>query len=199
MEELQIDWNQERPTDSEVTQLWKEIRISQLTNFSDGFEQLRKSINETHVNGGIQFHKFHLTGNKHFNWFASRNRLDEINFINKILNRPELEVYRKNLQINSKPKFKRIGWSTDIFELPSILARKLNQGGAYKKLDSVTSWEIATDFVKQEFENRFDEFEMFNIAIENAEWFYDIAWDWTAMIYDKRKTELNIIDITDTD
>lgn len=199
MEELQIDWNQERPTDSEVIRLWRELQIRQLNNFSDGYEQLRKSIAETHVNGGIQFHKFQLTVNSHFNWFASRNRLDEISFITKILTHPKLETYRKNLLINSKPKFNRTGWSTDIFDLPSTLARTLNQGGAYNKLDSATSWKVATEFVEQEFGNRFDEFEMFNIVVENAEWFYDIAWDWSVMIYDKRKSELSLIDVTDTD
>ena len=72
-------------------------------------------------------------------------------------------------------------------------------GGAYKSIDQRIAWTVATDFVKDEFENRFEEFNSYDFVIESSQWFFDIAWDFSTLLFDKRKNEIIIIDITDQD
>lgn len=200
MDELQIDWNQEKPEGSQLTELWKTIKFIPIETWTNATEVLKEKISESHSNGGIQLHKYKIIGNPHFDWFASRNRLDEINFIENVLQNKNLQNYRDNLKITKdKPVFKLIKYSTDIYDLPGELARMLGYGGAYHKVDPKTAWAVATEFVKEEFQYRFEEFNKFQIAIESANWFYDIAWDYSAILFDKRNYELIFLDVTDED
>ena len=200
MDELQIDWKQERPTSSELIGLWNSIKLSRLHNWTASTSTLRDKISETHCNGGIQLHKYKISGNRHFDWFAQRNRLDEIDFLKNIFRHKDLEDYRTDLEIyNNNPKVKAIKYWTDIYELPGRLSRIMGLGGAYKSIDQRHAWTIATDFIKDEFENRFEEFNSYGFVIEEAQWFHDIAWDSSILLFDKRKYEIIIIDITDTD
>ena len=140
MTNLSIDWNQERPNSFELSNLWNEIKLTQVHDLSDSGKKLIKTIFETHCNGGIQIHKYKLIGNKKFNWFASRNYLQEIAFIENVVRHKHLENYRSNLEIiDSKPKVKVINYSTDIYELLWRLARIMGYGGAYERLDPNTA------------------------------------------------------------
>jgi len=200
MDELQIDWKQERPTSSEVAGLWSSIRLSQLDNWSSSTNNLKEKISETHCNGGIQLHKYKVSSNRYFDWFAQRNRLGEIDFLKNIFKHKDLEDYRADLEIkDNKPVVKNVKYWTDIYELPGRLSRIMGLGGAYKNIDQRHAWTIATDFVKDEFENRFEEFNSYDFVIEAAQWFHNIAWDSSILLFDKRKYEITIIDITDTD
>ncbi|MGX1927766.1 hypothetical protein [Flagellimonas sp. 2504JD4-2] len=200
MNELKIDWNQRRPTAQEITDLWKTIKFIPLNNWSEAALKLKSKLNETHSNGGAQFHKFKVESNLHFDWFSSRNRLDEIKFVRKAIRHDDLNEYRINLKIKeNKPKVELVNYWTDIYDVPSILARTLAVGGAYKSINPQEAWKIGVDFVENEFENRFDEFNCFQFVVKSAEWFFDIAWDFSIAIFDVRKNELYLIDITDTD
>ena len=39
----------------------------------------------------------------------------------------------------------------------------------------------------------------FTYKFENSGWFFDIAWDYSFLMFDKRTNQVIIIDITDTD
>jgi hypothetical protein len=200
MEELKVDWEQEKPTNQDVVQLWNSINILRIDKWTTSANTLTEKINFTHCNGGIQLHKYKIIGDKHFNWFACRNRLQEINFLDNILRHKNLQDYRNDLQIsNDNPKIIIASYWTDIYDLSGQLARIMGHGGAYKKIDPELSWMVATDFVKDEFQNRFEEFVTFDVAIEKSNWFFDIAWDISKIFFDKRNNELLFIDITDTD
>jgi hypothetical protein len=200
MDELQIDWKQERPTSTEISELWNSIRLLRLDNWSSSTDILKEKISETHCNGGILLHKYKVSNNRHFDWFAQRNRLDEIEFLKNIFNHKDLEDYRIDLEIkDNKPEVKNVKYWTDIYELPGRLSRIMGLGGAYKSIDQRNAWSIATNFIKDECENRFEEFNSYDFIIEAAQWFHDIAWDNSILLFDKRKYEIIIIDITDTD
>ncbi len=109
---------------------------------------MKEKISETHCNGGIQLHKYKIQANKHFDWFAQRNRLNEIDFLKNIFRHKDLEDYRSDLQIeDSKPKIKEIKYWTDIYELTGRLSRIMGLGGAYKNINQILAWTIASDFV----------------------------------------------------
>ena len=80
MNDIQINWQQERPTSLEVDTIWSSMKLTRLENWSLSANTLKVKISETHCNGGIQLHKYKITSNLHFDWFAQRNRLDEIDF-----------------------------------------------------------------------------------------------------------------------
>ena len=200
MEELQINWRQEKPDPSEFPEIWASIKLTPLHNWTKATEVLKEKISHTHCNGGIQLHKYKIEGNKQFDWFATRNRLEEIEFVKYILRHKDLQNYRDDLEISEdKPKFKLVKYWTDIYDLPGELTRIMAHGGAYKKILPQLAWNVATEFVKEEFENRFEEFSTFKIAVDSAKWFHDIAWDYSILLFDQRKYELVFIDITDTD
>ena len=76
----------------------------------------------------------------------------------------------------------------------------MGYGGAYKKaISSAIAWKIAIEFVENELENRFEDFDVYMLKIENAKWFYDVAWDYSFIITDSKKHEIIFMDITDTD
>ena len=199
MSELEINWGQERPNQIQLVGLWTKMKFERLENWSESVDVLTEKIHETYVNGGIQLHRYQVSSNDYFNWFASRNRLDEVDFVKNVLTHNNLNDYREDLEIKNKPEIKIPKSWTDMYDLPGRLARILGQGGAYKKINQKEAWKIATDFIESEFDNRFEEVLVFDFAIKNAAWFYDIAWDYSTMLFDKRKYTVTIIDITDTD
>ncbi|QQT29439.1 hypothetical protein I6I99_19105 [Sphingobacterium multivorum] len=200
MNELPIDWKQERPNSAELAELWTSIQLRPLDNWTLSTTTLKEKIAETHCNGGIQLHKYKIAGNRHFDWFVQRNRLDEIDFLKNIFRHKNLENYRTDLAIReNSPEVIHVKYWTDIYDLTGQLSRIMGLGGSYKNIDQKEAWTTASDFVKDEFENRFEEFNLYKFVIETSQWFHDIAWDHSFLLFDKRKYEIIIIDITDTD
>ena len=200
MNDLTINWKQERPNERQLSGLWSTIKVSQIENWTNSAKTLRENINETHSDGGILLHKYKIEPNLYFDWFATRNRLDEIEFLTNFFSHNELKSYRTDLKITDvKPQVINVKHSTDIYELSGELSRIMGLGGAYKSIDQKLAWKIATDFIKNEFENRFEEFNLYHFAIPTAQWFHDIAWDYSTLLFDKRKYEVIIIDVTDSD
>src|SRR5690606_2958121 len=99
----------------------------------------------------------------------------------------------------SKPKMRNIEFWADIYDLSGRLARIMGQGGAYKNIDPRKAWEVAVNFIESEFQNRFEEILLFYVVVDNAEWFFDIAWDYSIILFDKRSYEVIFIDVTDND
>ena len=172
MDELEINWKQERPSQIQLVELWTKTKFERIENWTNSANVLTEKISKTHVNGGIQLHRYQVNSNDHFNWFASRNRLDEIDFVKKALRHKTFSDYRNDLEIKSKPEIQITKSWSDMYDLPGQLARILGQGGAYKKINQKEAWEVVTDFIKSEFDNRFEEVLLSDFAIKNAEWFY---------------------------
>ena len=99
MDELKINWEQKRPNQIQVAELWMKTEFTRLENWTKSADVLTEKIRKTHVNGGVLLHRYQVISNEHFKWFASRNRLDEIDFVRKTLQRENLTDYRNNLKI----------------------------------------------------------------------------------------------------
>ena len=197
---LKVNYTSEVPTDQEIVQMWKHITITELNDWSKSAEELSAKFSKTHINGGIQLHKYLISDHYCFQWFASRNRLSEIFFIKRFFNRPELANCRADLEIeNDQPNCEEKEWSSDIFDLSGIISRLLYHGGAYGKLKVQDAWKTALSFVNDEFDNRFNEVNRFTFHSEDSAWFFYTAWDYSMLFFDKRTNEVIIIDITDTD
>ncbi|MCU4164633.1 hypothetical protein [Carboxylicivirga caseinilyticus] len=199
MNEFNINWEQERPNQQQSVDIWEKTILKPFDNWSNNAEILKEKIEYTHINGGIQLHKYKLTSNEHFNWFAYRNRLNKINFVERIISHKNLNNYRNDLEIEGIPEIQMIKSCTDIYDLSGLLARILGYGGAYNRIDPKEAWIVSNNFIKSEFENRFDEILQFVFSIKNARWFYKIVWDYSILLFDKRNNILTLLDITDTD
>ena len=58
---------------------------------------------------------------------------------------------------------------------------------------------VPTRLCDELFEQRFSEVDLFNNYSAWTPWFHGIAWDWTALLFDRRKRMFSILAITDTD
>lgn len=200
MQDKPMEINLARPTPSEIIQLWNTIQIQRLDNWTSAANALKEKISEVYCNGGIQLHKYKIKANKDLDWFAQRNCLDEIDFLNSILSHKDLEEYRQDIQtFDKKPEASNVKYYPDLHELFQALTEIMEQGGAYQKTNYETARRLALDFVKLELEMRITEFNCFFYNIASAHWYHHIAWDYSFLIFDKRKYEIIFIDMTDTD
>ena len=185
MQDKQMEINLARPTPSEIIQLWNTNQIQRLDNWTSAANALEEKISEA---------------DKNLDWFAQRNCLDEIDFLNSILSHKDLEEYRQDIQtFDNKPEVSNVKYYPDLHELFQALTEIMEQGGAYQKTNYETARRLALNFVKLELEMRITEFNCFFYNIASAHWFHHIAWDYSFLIFDKRKYEIIFIDMTDTD
>ena len=81
------------------------------------------------------------------------------------------------------------------------LAHRRYMGGAYShpQGDGKAAKQLATRFCDALFEQRFSEVHFFGNYDAWTPWFHEIAWDWTAVLFDLRKRLIWILAVTDRD
>lgn len=199
---LEPDWNQERPetTVAAINGLWKNLRIEHCATAGPPVDLLLSALRKTHVNGGAEFAMFRITDDPTFHWFMSRNRWDEIQFPEHLLRSRAVTKTLPN--VCKEPIVDSFGfeWGS-AFTLAGELAQTLTQGGAYVKHEGGAgeAFTIADDFRKWLFGDRFDEILVLNSSKPWSGWFYDIAWDGTWLVVDKRQNKVSVLALTDTD
>ena len=183
--------------------MWENIHLQKIDSWTESANILIDNINRFYCNGGIKILKYKIMDNNSYismikgnNYWENRKIFVENISVNKIV----LED-RAYLDLDNKfPKIKIKDQYTDIYSLSGNLARIMGHGGAYKKaVDSNFAWKVATEFVENEFENRFEDFDLYEVVIENSKWFFDVAWDYSFIIVDKINNEIIFMDLTDTD
>nr|WP_288836383.1 hypothetical protein [uncultured Flavobacterium sp.] len=92
-------------------------------------------------------------------------------------------------------------WRTDIFSLPGDLSRIVHYGGAYshEHFSAEIAMNLATDFVEAISDNRYADFNCWTLGGEWSDWFFNIAWDFSVLLFDKGKSVVTLICMTDTD
>jgi hypothetical protein len=169
-------------------------------------------IRETHSNGGAFFASVQLGSNADFDWFASRNRLLEFGILRQLLERDEIRVALPGMGITPSPSQGSATESCSLgddsgFQLASSflfdgqLAAILYAGGAYTRGngDGRIEKESSLAFCDAVFGLRFSEVSYFSSHSAWTPWFAGIAWDWTAVLLDRRNRLLSVIAVTDTD
>ena len=80
-----LDWKQSRPTEDEIKHMWFDLRIQTFEPekvFLDYIEQISKSFPGVYQR---ELTCFEISIDPRFDWFGSRNRLSEINFLPNFL------------------------------------------------------------------------------------------------------------------
>lgn len=199
---LNIDFSQERPTNSDVDKMLSSLTILPLPFPEDkSISAYLDSVKEKYTNGGILFYQFQIKGDKTFHFFASRNRLEEIDFINQLFQTQIFRETAKELKGIEKIKMDNSSWKTDIFSLPGDLARVVYYGGAYshEHFSAENAFNMSVDFVDKISDKRYIDFNCWTLGGEWSDWFFNITFDYSVLLFDKYKSIVTLICITDSD
>jgi hypothetical protein len=197
---LEPDWNQERPSLIDATAIWQDSVFASAPVCSSGIEELLKEFRATHVNGGAEFGRFTFAIIRNLHWFVSRNRFDEIHFIEHLLCS---NAFRETLpQIRSPISIEPIKWEwCSPYLIAGDWARALMAGGAYKSFNrgGRAALTIAERARFALFEDRFEDVQIYRASVPWSAWFFDVAWDMTWVGIDKRDFSAWVLCLTDTD
>ena len=198
---LEVDWNQERPSDAAARWLWRSIEIRHVAGVPPAVEEYLAELRRVNVNGDAVYARFEVTGSRDFDWFATRNRWDEISFFSRLLSSPSvakcLPEVTKDATFDESVTFE---WGSSL-TLDGDLARALVIGGAYKKFEGTprAAKQLAARACDAIFGDRFLDIEVFKSWKPWSRWFHDVAWDSTYIIIDRRGQTVSVLASTDTD
>jgi hypothetical protein len=210
---LEPDWNQEKPTRQAAQEMCSLVALLPVAIESEPITRTLHRLRATHSNGGA-FLKAVLVGDSNvFDWFASRNRLLEYEILPSLLRRSEIRALLPELSIPVDVAFQNeaeaciIGSSGGFkfdnpFLLDGQLAKILFTGGAYPpvaKIDGKTAKHLAAEFCEALFGQRYEDICFYSSYEPWTPWFGRIAWDWTAILFDRRDRTLWILAVTDED
>ena len=167
---------------------------------ADALDSFLKRVRKSHSNGGAHVATFAVEPDAIFDWFASRNRLCDDDLINHLIVHPAIREALPQIQIPVSNANSGLE-SGDPFLLDGRLARILHGGGAYatEHGDGRDAKALAIDVCDAIFGLRFGEVSLLESFNAWTPWFKGIAWDMTAVVFDRRLRQLSIIAITDTD
>ena len=134
-------------------------------------------------------------------WFLSRNRFDEYEFIRCLLTSPALADTLPELYANG-PLIKNLSFRVaSPLCLNGSIASALKWGGAYIEFDGsgAKAKKLGQAFSDDIIGDRFDDFRVHISGIPWCPWFFDSAWDHTWIITDLRNQRVMLLCITDAD
>ena len=198
---LEPNWEQERPSPSDVLKMWGELQITYEPLTLPALDDVLGHLRATHANGGAEFAQFRVSEHPTLHWFGSRNRLDEIDFFDRFLYSPAVSFALPPLKIGaSGVSGTGFEWGNSL-TLDGEIAQMLVQGGAYDKFAGPAreAKAMAGRFCEAVFGERFTEVQVYKSHKPWSDWFYGVAWDATWLGFDKRHVKVWLLCVTDTD
>jgi hypothetical protein len=210
---LSPDWNQGKPTPEEAHAMCRLVPLAQVPVSEANLVSIIRELCRSHANGGAFLAAFEVGPNSDFDWFASRNRLIEFDILPLLLARTEVRDALPALKIEDFPIVENFSTTCLIanadgfeasspFKFDGQLSQILFSGGTYGSGvhgDGRAEKEAALRFCDTAFGMRFSEVSYFRSHNAWTRWFGAIAWDWTAVLFDRRLRKLWILAVTDTD
>ena len=195
---LEPDWNQERPSFSEISLFWKGDVFTNISYSNADIENVIIELEKSHVNGGCKIFCAEYIEHPTLHWFVSRNRFEELEFFEHYF---KTESFRNN-GIKFDLKKDKLEWEwLSPFILDGDIARTLKSGGAYEafKGSGKEAKDLGVKFYEALFGDRYEDIELFKTYEPWSNWFYDVAWDQTWVCVDKQRSLIWAILLTDTD
>jgi hypothetical protein len=207
---LEPDWNQERPSFDDAHAAVRKLAVTAEELDDPVFRDFQGQLSQRYTHaGGAYFAAFRIAADPVFDWFASRNRLNEGQILRRFLGHPAV---RKSLPMLSEnpadfgqaprgdlkaPNFKM----ENSFLLDGKLAQLLYLGGPYWSSTGTgrEEKELALTVCDVLFESRYAEMSLYNAYEAWAPWFKGIAWDMTSVLFDKRLRRAFVLVTTDSD
>jgi hypothetical protein len=213
MEILEPNWNQSKPTWQEAKLMCARVELSSVPIESEIMKTVVDRLRASHSNGGALLASIRVGSNETFDWYASRNRLLEWDILPLLLRRDSVREALSELTIPPEEAstgrsdgcqiVKSGGFQFDnSFLLDGQLAARLYTGGAYgsaQKIEAREAKHLALSFCDAAFDQRFADVCLFTNYEPWTPWFRGIAWDWTAVLFDRRERIFWVLAVTDTD
>ena len=198
---LEPNWEQIRPTFEDVKRMWAELEVSNDPINDPAIDELLKQLRSTHVNGGAEFGRFAVSPHSTLHWFASRNRLEDIDFFTQFIRHPT--VVRTFAPVTGADSDVSLKLEEGVypFTLAGELAAVLVHGGAYHRFSGTgrEAMNVTSKFCDALFGERFTEVLLYKSYEPWTGWFYDVAWDGSWVGFDRRESKIWLLCITDTD
>ena len=182
-----------------VTDSYREVEVT-----GDGLTGFLGALATTRVNGNTFVRRFRWTGDRD-DWWVMANNLQAYEtwrrlFESEAARTAMPEVLEPSPFPSGKPpNFAMV--SGGVLGLDGELAALLVLGGAYERF-SGPHW-MAKDIARRAehdlVEDRYEDFSLYHSDEPWSPWFFDVAWDRTWILVDRRKAQVTVICTTDTD
>lgn len=198
---LEVDWKQDKPGDDAIESLWRSMEIRALHGTPAVLAEFLSELRRLYRNGGVLHARFEVAGNSDFDWFATRNRWDEIAFFPRFLAHPAVAAalpdVTRDARFDDEIVFK---WGTPL-TLDGDLAFTLVRGGAYERFKGTPkeAKALGARVCEALFDDRYSEVEIFTCWRAWSPWFQDVIWDPTFVLIDRRHRTVALIVASDSD
>lgn len=181
--------------------MWKEDTLKPIAINDPVINEFVDVFKNLYINGDVIVSCFHVTNHQVFQelpWWESdkynsyiKNLLTSTDIINGV---PKLNISTK---IENNIELKNI----NSLILDGDFAIKMIKGGAYNKFKGrpQEAKTLGGEFCKCLFQGRFLDIQVFYSDKCWTNWFYDVNWDSTWIIFDGQEDKLWLICMTDTD
>lgn len=187
-----------RPSQSEIDQAWASLRATRSVDRSEDLQTGMAALKETR---SAELIKVSVELNSVLEWFAQRHRLDEIQFVSKMLSLPE--VVQALAEVSVTDPFASIADLTYLHgvQLDGEIARLLIIGGAYRKFQGTAKQgkDLALKFTNGIIAERYDDFEIYQSSAAWSPWFNPVCWSISFFIFDRKTFQFWILVFTDWD
>ncbi len=169
------------------------------TGLTDRSQPFFDALKEQYVNGGYQVYKFAVSQHPlRFGIIGSPEWLIQVlNHAQLVPLIPGLQPFEEPYQFQDRPVA-----ASNLYSLLGDLCGILSQGGAYtsgsERPDGALI-RITKDFIDELLPRGFRDYHCYRTFEAWNGWFFNIAWDYTALVVSKDGLELNLICLTDSD
>ncbi|MEZ5008624.1 MAG: hypothetical protein R2753_10795 [Chitinophagales bacterium] len=153
------------------------------------------------ANGGIKLFKWKIM-NPSSRIFLHKDKIEDVawEIIRSLKVKGDISEITENEMIEATPDDLKM---VNTFDLLGKLSGIAKHGGAYspinKRLTDTEAIEMSKDFIDEFLPKPFDDSHCFLTYEPWANWFFSVAWDYTAIIFSRQYDELYLICLTDTD
>jgi hypothetical protein len=195
-----IDWTKRVPSDEAIRSMWKKIIFSAVEPRLQTHPFLTALGKINNFEGNIVFQQLKGPTDPTFEWFASRNRLPEINFFERFLQSPLLST-----SFNPEPEPPTAVYAAKFemssgFTLAGLLATDLFWGGTTLRFrgEATEAKVLGDSFSTALIEDRFDEVTVYRTSEAWSSWFNEQGGDFTYLIVDKGTALISLLAFTDS-
>lgn len=189
------------PEFADRQEMWAKLKVERVSGESSSLQEYANAIRAVYVNGAVRCAIFRVAPHNVFDWYASRNQFHEMGFFSDFWKlaavKSILDGRVRDLNFFDHSVF---AWSSP-FLLGGRLAEALAAGGAYqrhrqgcadaKRLGEAAAVELIHD--------DYDQTLVYESHVAWADFFCDVAWDRTWLIFNKQARLLTLIIATDSD
>lgn len=197
----ELDSTEPVPSTAELKQCWEEVDFPLSPRLYPSMQKYVEALRERYANGSVLFASFQCPADPVFDWYLSRNDLRGLLFFHRFWHTPTPGSVLAELKVPKTYEYDPPFQEGNSFTFGGELASRLYQGGAYHQPSGTGSEEmrLAELSVHELIQDRFSEILVY---VNHAPWtdfFFDIAWDGTWILFDKEESVVHVLCATDTD